>query len=51
MHYRSESILELPDSIEGLGHPPENLQSYPATQPGRVDPQFQSAMDMLMGII
>ncbi len=51
MHYSSESILELPDSIEGLGHPPENLQSYPATQPGRVDPQFQAAMDMLMGII
>ncbi len=30
---------------------PENSHPYPVSQPGRVDPQFQAAMDMLMGII
>jgi len=37
--------------FEGVGHTPENNQAYPVSQPGRIDPQFQAAMDMLMGII
>lgn len=39
------------ESFEGTGHAPESIQAYPVTQPGRIDPQFQAAMDMLMGII
>ena len=39
------------ESFEGVGLVPERSQDYPVTQPGRIDPQFQAAVDMLMGII
>ena len=37
--------------FEGVGHAPENALTYPVSQAGRVDPQFQTAMELLMGII
>ena len=37
--------------FEGNGLEPETSQPYPFAQPGRVDPQFQTAMELLMGII
>lgn len=37
--------------FEGNGYAPERQVSYPQTQAGRIDPQFQAAMDLLMGII
>lgn len=45
-----ETMLD-DQQFEGNGHQPERPVPYPYTQPGRVDPQFQTAMDVLMGII
>lgn len=45
-----ETILD-GQQFEGNGHQPERPVPYPYTQPGRVDPQFQTAMEVLMGII
>ena len=39
------------EQFEGVGHAPENELPYPVSQAGRVDPQFQTAMELLMGII
>ncbi len=37
--------------FEDQGLQPEQQVPYPYTRPGRVDPQFQSAVDVLMGVI
>lgn len=37
--------------VEGRGFLPERETDYPQTRSGRIDPQFQAAMDLLMGII
>jgi carboxyl-terminal processing protease len=37
--------------VEGEGFAPEREADYPQTRAGRIDPQFQAAMDLLMGII
>lgn len=38
-------------ALEGQGHSPERNVPFPRRQTGRIDPQFQAAMDLLMGII
>jgi len=48
------AVITLGEATAGetdQGHQPEQYQAYPFEQAGRVDPQFQAAMDMLMGII
>ncbi len=37
--------------LEGTGVEPERLSAYPFTQTSRADPQFQLAVDILMGVI
>jgi carboxyl-terminal processing protease len=37
--------------VEGRGFSPERETDYPQSRSGRIDPQFQAAMDLLMGII
>lgn len=37
--------------LENSGYAPERPVSFPRRQAGRIDPQFQAAMDLLMGII
>lgn len=36
---------------EGVGFAPEREAPYPEEQQGRIDPQFQTAFDILMGVI
>ena len=50
--YRPASELLVDDqSLEDRGYPPEREVPFPRQQTGRIDPQFQAAMDLLMGII
>lgn len=51
LHYSAEAGLIDGLQFEGNGYSPERNVEYPDTQPGRIDPQFQAAMDLLMGII
>lgn len=51
LHYAPSSTAIDGATFEGKGHTPENELPYPVSQAGRVDPQFQTAMDLLMGII
>ncbi|GAB5500887.1 MAG: hypothetical protein PsegKO_31980 [Pseudohongiellaceae bacterium] len=50
--YRPASDLLVDDqSLEDQGYRPEREVPFPRQQTGRIDPQFQAAMDLLMGII
>lgn len=52
MIYQLVPALEIDGTVmESRGYSPEQQVDYPQNQAGRIDPQFQAAMDILMGII
>ena len=52
LNYQPATGLQVDgQQLESAGYLPERPVSYPRRQAGRIDPQFQAAMDLLMGII
>lgn len=49
--YRSDGGRIDGEPFEQSGHAPEQPVSWPASQQGRIDPQFQAAFDILMNVI
>jgi len=50
--YRAADGLRVDNqAMEAQGYSPERAVDFPRRQTGRIDPQFQATMDLLMGII